>query len=550
MTANLITTLLHLATNLLPSIIASAQAHSSSSSNSNNSENERAFVAVEDFERLIRTLEEIKATLSDAKEREIRDHSVWLEELKKVTDSSHKRQQIEELSILSDLAMAEEIPETALMQEIPDASLTKALLEKLTQLVLLQQTAVQQPPLQHAPATEGLLQSSPISVKLDGANYAIWSQAAEMYIKGCDKLKHIKGDGNPPRPGDPLYQKWDIDDSVVKGWLLSSLHEKLFVNFIRYPTARDVWDAIASTFNNGNDTAQVFDLNKRVARLKQSGRGVEEYYNELQTLWREIDFRRPNPMIHIEDIEKFNGFIQETRVYTFLDGLDDRLDNVRADVLQMSPFPTVEQAYARVRREATRQEIMMKGGKDITHESVAMVSKGYKQPMVNLSLNKNISSLDKSKLKCTYCGGIRHVRKNCFKLTGNHPDWWKEPKKKFSSKGRVNSVNSEKAHADPNLVSSASIQYPNSRTSQPMQSTMQHGSSSDPEVGQVGTNSASAQCVAATGSGSGSLRLTSDIKNMDQILEEEEVSIQALGTGNPPDHMSGDEMSDEDLLDY
>ncbi|XP_078153864.1 uncharacterized protein LOC144549002 isoform X4 [Carex rostrata] len=493
MTGNLITTLLSLATNLLPSIIASAQAHSSSSSNSNNSENERAFVAVEDFERLIRTLEEIKATLSDAKEREIRDHSVWLEELKKVTDSSHKRQQIE---------------------EIPDAALTKALLEKLTQLVLLQQTGVQQPPLQHAPATEGLLQSSPISVKLDGANYAIWSQAAEMYVKGRDKLKHIKGDENPPRPGDPLYQKWDIDDSVVKGWLLNSLHEKLFVNFIRYPTARDVWDAIASTFYNGNDTAQVFDLNKRVTRLKQSGRGVEEYYNELQTLWREIDFRRPNPMIHIEDIEKFNGFIQETRVYTFLDGLDDRLDNVRADVLQMSPFPTVEQAYARVRREATRQGIMMKGGKDITHESVAMVSKGYKQPMINLSLNKNISSLDKSKLKCTYCGGIKHVRENCFKLTGNYPNWWKEPNKKFSSKGRVNSFNSKKAHADPNLVSSASIQYPNSRTSQPMQSTMQHGSSSDPEVGRVGTNSASAQCVAAIGSGSGSLHLTSDIENM------------------------------------
>jgi hypothetical protein len=38
-------------------------------------------------------------------------------------------------------------------------------------------------------------------------------------------------------------------------------------------------------------------------------------------------------MIHIKDIEKFNEFIQEIRVYTFLDGLDDRLDNVQADVM-------------------------------------------------------------------------------------------------------------------------------------------------------------------------------------------------------------------------
>jgi hypothetical protein len=64
-----------------------------------------------------------------------------------------------------------------------------------------------------------------------------------------------------------------------------------------------------------------------VARLKQLGRPVKEYYNDLQSLWQEIDFRRPNLMVHAEDIKKFNSFVQENRVYTFLDGLDDRLDN-------------------------------------------------------------------------------------------------------------------------------------------------------------------------------------------------------------------------------
>ncbi|XP_078153873.1 putative disease resistance protein RGA1 isoform X4 [Carex rostrata] len=86
MAGYLITSLLSLATNLLLSIIASAPASSSSSSNSNNSEKECARVAEEDLERLMRTLERIKATLYDAEEREIKDHSVklWLKELKKV----------------------------------------------------------------------------------------------------------------------------------------------------------------------------------------------------------------------------------------------------------------------------------------------------------------------------------------------------------------------------------------------------------------------------------------------------------------------------------
>ncbi|XP_078153651.1 putative disease resistance protein RGA3 [Carex rostrata] len=86
MAGNLITSLISLATNLLPSITASSQAPSSSSNPNNNSEKGRALAVKEDLERLMRTLNGIKATMCDAEEREIIDHSVkfWLKELKKV----------------------------------------------------------------------------------------------------------------------------------------------------------------------------------------------------------------------------------------------------------------------------------------------------------------------------------------------------------------------------------------------------------------------------------------------------------------------------------
>ena len=64
-------------------------------------------------------------------------------------------------------------------------------------------------------------------------------------------------------------------------------------------------------------------------------------------------------MTCVEDIQLYNSNIQEDRVYVFLDGLDDRLDKIRSDVLQMKPFPSVEQAYAHVRREDTRQAVML-----------------------------------------------------------------------------------------------------------------------------------------------------------------------------------------------
>ena len=44
------------------------------------------------------------------------------------------------------------------------------------------------------------------------------------------------------------------------------------------------------------------------------------------------------------DIQKYNSILQEDQVYDFLHVLDDRLDKTRSDVLQLKPFPTVEQA--------------------------------------------------------------------------------------------------------------------------------------------------------------------------------------------------------------
>ncbi|KAG8368504.1 hypothetical protein BUALT_Bualt15G0052500 [Buddleja alternifolia] len=110
--------------------------------------------------------------------------------------------------------------------------------------------------------------------------------------------------------------------------------------------------------------------------MRQAGGSIEKYYNDLQGLWREIDFRRPNPMECASDIHKYNSIIQEERVYIFLDGLDDRLDKIRSDVLQMKPFPTVEQAYAHVRREEIRQAVMITGTETTT--GAVMASKGVK----------------------------------------------------------------------------------------------------------------------------------------------------------------------------
>ncbi|GFS34379.1 hypothetical protein Acr_00g0033690 [Actinidia rufa] len=176
-----------------------------------------------------------------------------------------------------------------------------------------------------------------ISVKLNGTNYALWSQVVEMFISSKDKLGYINEEFPQPQETDPGCKKWRIENVGVKGWLINSMDPSLIGNFIRFPTAKAVWDNIATTYFDGTDTSQVYGLKRQVMRLKQGGR---IYRSILQQ----------------------SSSIQEDRVYIFLDGLDDRLDKIRGDMLQIRPFPTVEQAYAHIRREDIRQVVMMTKG--------------------------------------------------------------------------------------------------------------------------------------------------------------------------------------------
>lgn len=101
---------------------------------------------------------------------------------------------------------------------------------------------------------------APIGIKLDGSNYPLWSQVVEMYISGKDKLGYINGDLLQPPQTDPTSRRWRTDNAIVKGWIINSMDSSLISNFIRFSTAKLVWDAIATTYFDGSDTSQVYDL--------------------------------------------------------------------------------------------------------------------------------------------------------------------------------------------------------------------------------------------------------------------------------------------------
>ena len=105
------------------------------------------------------------------------------------------------------------------------------------------------------------------------------------------------------------FQKWSTDNAIVNGWLINSMDPSLIGNFIRFPMANQVWDSITTTYFDGSDTSQVYDLRRRVTRMRQAGCSLEKYYNDLQGLWREIDFRHLNPMECPTNIKNYNHLL-------------------------------------------------------------------------------------------------------------------------------------------------------------------------------------------------------------------------------------------------
>ena len=140
-------------------------------------------------------------------------------------------------------------------------------------------------------------------------------------------------------------------------------------------------------------------------------------------MWKEIDRRMPNPMKHDDDITIFNSFIQRQRLYQFLAGIND----TRRDLLNQDPLPTVEKAYAAIRREINRRGI-------ITDASSLGTSPSEIGSGLMVKNRSDYSSfwrdkVDKSHLRCDHCGISRHTKEGCFKRIG-YPNRWENLKQR------------------------------------------------------------------------------------------------------------------------
>ena len=123
---------------------------------------------------------------------------------------------------------------------------------------------------------------------------------------------------------------------------------QLMLHSMQFRTAKEVWDTVKRSYLDVSYSSQAYELMKKSFQSCQGGSTLTKYYNELNLIFMELDYQRPNDMTCVANIEKQRKHTAEDRVYIFLVGLDCNLDQVSDCVLATSLLPSLEEAYSLV----------------------------------------------------------------------------------------------------------------------------------------------------------------------------------------------------------
>ncbi|GAV57085.1 UBN2_3 domain-containing protein, partial [Cephalotus follicularis] len=152
---------------------------------------------------------------------------------------------------------------------------------------------------------------------------------------------------------------WLCEDALVMSWLLNSIKPTLSPPYMMLDSAKDVRDAIAEQFSQGNNYARAYELSKLAWELKEGELPLATYYSTLTHLWQQFDsYRTYKPSI-VAKLLTYQKDIEKESVNAFLGGLNPEYDPIRVQVLGKELFPTLREAYNLVQHEETCRNAML-----------------------------------------------------------------------------------------------------------------------------------------------------------------------------------------------
>nr|GEY15826.1 hypothetical protein [Tanacetum cinerariifolium] len=128
-----------------------------------------------------------------------------------------------------------------------------------------------------------------VTIKLTGTeNYKVWSIAMTFALRNPNKIGFIDGTCEKDDSNPALANQWDMCNSVLFTWILNSPSPDLYAGAIYAKTASELWTDLKDTYDKVDGSA-VFNLHKSISSLSQSGASLADYYNNLNSPWKQFD---------------------------------------------------------------------------------------------------------------------------------------------------------------------------------------------------------------------------------------------------------------------
>ena len=115
---------------------------------------------------------------------------------------------------------------------------------------------------------------------------------------------------------------------MIMTWLVNSMEEDIGSNYMCYSTAKELWDSINEMYPDVSNKSQVYELTLRIGEIKQGGESITKYFNNLKRIWQDLDVYNTYEWKSTEDAKYHGQVVEEGRIFKFLAGLNDELDEV------------------------------------------------------------------------------------------------------------------------------------------------------------------------------------------------------------------------------
>ncbi|XP_019089143.1 PREDICTED: uncharacterized protein LOC109127963 [Camelina sativa] len=275
-------------------------------------------------------------------------------------------------------------------------------------------------------------------VTLTGDNYNEWASEMLNALRAKKKTGFIDGSLKRPGADSSDLESWTSVNSMVVGWLRTSITPRVRSTVSYHTSARDLWENLRKRFSVGNKV-RVNHLRSQIALCRQEGQSVIDYYGKLAALWDELYTYKPLPVCSCDGCTcgvytTIAAEREEEKVNQFVMGLDEtKFANVIHSIIDADPSPALDQAYSRVIRE--EQRILAARSREQQQDAVGFVARRDSLSSAPISGDPRVETSGRERsLLCSHCGRTGHEKAFCWQLVG-YPEWYTERNVRNSGRG-------------------------------------------------------------------------------------------------------------------